>query len=160
MNKHQIRNYKTIEEYVNDIDDLIVESMNNITYIDLDDVSCEEYLKQNKDYKKYYAKIRNEYDGEIAINISSNELVGYIFIKTNKREKGFISPLWVSKKYRNNGIGKKLLKDAIDKYEAIDLVVKKDNKIALNLYKKYGFVVIGDGNNDKEYWMKLKRYVN
>ena len=125
MNKHQIRNYKTIEEYVNNIDDLIVESMNDIKYIDLDDVSCEEYLKQNKDYKKYYAKIRNEYDGEIAINISSNELVGYIFIKTNKREKGFISPLWVSKKYRNKGIGKKLLKDAIDKYEAIDLVVKK-----------------------------------
>lgn len=157
MNKHQIRNYKTIEEYVNDIDDLIVESMNDIKYIDLDDVSCEEYLKQNKDYKKYYAKIRNEYDGEIAINISSNELVGYIFIKTNKREKGFISPLWVSKKYRNKGIGKKLLKDAIDKYEAIDLVVKKDNKVALNLYKKYGFVIIGDGNNDKEYWMKLKK---
>ncbi len=157
MNKHQIRNYKTIEEYVNDIDDLIVESMNDIKYIDLDDISCEEYLKQNKDYKKYYAKIRNEYDGEIAINISSNELVGYIFIKTNKREKGFISPLWVSKKYRNKGIGKKLLKDAIDKYEAIDLVVKKDNKVALNLYKKYGFVIIGDGNNDKEYWMKLKK---
>lgn len=157
MNNHQIRNYKTIEEYVNDIDDLIVESMNNITYIDLDDVSCEEYLKQNKDYKKYYAKIRNEYDGEIAINISSNELVGYIFIKTNKREKGFISPLWVSKKYRNKGIGKKLLKDAIDKYNAIDLVVKKDNKVAFNLYKKYGFVIIGDGNNDKEYWMKLKK---
>ena len=56
MNKHQIRNYKTIEEYVNDIDDLIVESMNDIKYIDLDDVSCEEYLKQNKDYKKYLNK--------------------------------------------------------------------------------------------------------
>ena len=147
MNKHQIRNYKTIEEYVNDIDDLIVESMNDIKYIDLDDVSCEEYLKQNKDYKKYYAKIRNEYDGEIAINISSNELVGYIFIKTNKREKGFISPLWVYKKYRNKEIGKKLLKDAIDKYEAIDLVVKKDNKVALNLYKKYCFLMIGQPQN-------------
>jgi len=159
MNKQQNRNYKTIEEYVNDINEYFVESTDNIKYIDLENNLCEEYLKQNKDYKKYYAKIRNEYNGEIAINTSSNELVGYIFIKTNKREKGFISPLWVSKKYRNRGVGKKLLKDAIDKYNAIDLVVKKNNKIAFNLYKKYGFVVIGDGNNNNEYWMKLKRYV-
>lgn len=154
------KNHITIEEYVNDINDYTVESADDIKYMSLENESCEEYLKQNKDYKKYYAKIRNEYNGEIAINPSSNELVGYIFIKTNKKEKGFISPLWVSKKYRNRGVGKKLLKDAIDKYNAIDLVVKKDNKIALNLYKKYGFVIIGDGNNDKEYWMKLKRYVN
>jgi ribosomal protein S18 acetylase RimI-like enzyme len=44
---------------------------------------------------------------------------------------------------------------AINKYGAIDLEVKKDNKIAINLYKKHGFKIISDGRNNKYYYMKL-----
>ena len=60
------------------------------------------------------------------------------------------------KKYRGYGLSSKLVKDAINKYKAIDLTVTKDNEIAIKLYKDNGFVIIGDGNSKNEYWMKLK----
>lgn len=130
---------------------------NNIKYIDLKDNKTHEYyLQSDKDYKKHYEKIKNEYCGEIAIDANTDKLVGYVFIKTNSGEEGFISPLWVDKKYRGLGIGRKLLDDAIKKYNAIDLVVNKNNKLAFNMYKRHGFVIIGNGNGSNEYWMKLK----
>lgn len=130
---------------------------NNIKYIDLKDNKTHEYYLQSyKDYKKHYEKIKNEYCGEIAIDANTDKLVGYVFIKTNSGEEGFISPLWVDKKYRGLGIGRKLLDDAIKKYDAIDLVVNKNNKLAFNMYKRHGFVIIGNGNGSNEYWMKLK----
>lgn len=139
--------------------DFIHETKNvkNIKYTDLNNKDAHDYLQSDKDYKKYYEKIKDDYDGEIAIDAKTNELVGYVFIKNKKSgEEGFISPLFVVKKYRGLGIGKILLNHAINKYNAVDLVVDKDNTIAFNMYKKHGFVIIGDGNNKDQYWMKLK----
>ena len=139
--------------------DFIHETKNvkNIKYIDLNNKDAHDYLQSDKDYKKHYEKIKDDYDGEIAIDAKTNELVGYVFIKNKKSgEEGFISPLFVVKKYRGLGIGKTLLNHAINKYNAVDLVVDKDNTIAFNMYKKHGFVIIGDGNNKDQYWMKLK----
>lgn len=168
---------RNIEEYVNDIDDMdlyftekdevinhhfipiniTVESFNhnNIKYMNVKDKRANKYLQQDEDYKKYYEKIRNDYDGELAIDTDNDKLAGYIFVKTDEKENGFISPLLVVKKYRGKGIGKQLLEDGIKKYGAIDLVVKKDNKVAFNMYKKHGFEIIGKGNNKDEYWMKI-----
>ena len=66
------------------------------------------------------------------------------------------TPVVVIKKYRGYGLSSKLVKDAINKYKAIDLTVTKDNEVAIKLYKDNGFVIIGDGNSKNEYWMKLK----
>lgn len=110
-------------------------------------------LKDN--YTKKYIDYLSENTGEIYVDTDNNKMIGYIFVG-EKKDKGFISTLEVAKSYRRLGFGKRLLLDAIKKYDAIDLVVYKDNKIVLNLYKKYGFVIIGEAKNNKAWWMKLK----
>ncbi|MFQ6931197.1 MAG: GNAT family N-acetyltransferase [Eubacterium sp.] len=57
------------------------------------------------------------------------------------------------KEYRGNGLSKLILKEAIDKcienkFELIRLHVAKNNNIAINLYKQYGFVESGYEEND------------
>lgn len=110
-------------------------------------------MKDN--YTKKYIDYLSENTGEIYVDTDNNKMIGYIFVGKNK-DKGFISTLEVAKSYRGLGFGKRLLLDAVKKYDAIDLVVYKDNKIALNLYKKCGFVIIGEAENNKAWWMKLK----
>ena len=100
-------------------------------------------------------------NGEIAIYEDDDKLAGYIYIgggdKYTNRNYGFIQTLEVIKKYRGYGLSNKLLEDAIKKYHAIDLVVSVHNEVAVRLYKKHGFVIIGYSSDKKdEYWMKLK----
>lgn len=108
-----------------------------------------------KKYKDYHLK---NSDGEIIIDTDNDKLAGYGFVNNKKNDTpGFITPVEVMKKYRGYGLGNKLVKDLINKYDAVDLVVMKDNEVAVNLYKKHGFVIISNGNTkDKDYWMKLK----
>lgn len=103
---------------------------------------------------KNYDKYIDSYSGEIIIDKKSDKVIGSVLVG-NKKDKGFITDLWVDKKYQGQGLGSRLLKDAINKYGGVDLTVKKDNDIAIHMYKKYGFVPI-EYNNEKYYWMKLK----
>lgn len=103
---------------------------------------------------KNYDKYIDSYSGEIIIDKKSDKVIGSVLVG-NKKDKGFITDLWVDKKYQDQGLGSRLLKDAINKYGGVDLTVKKDNDIAIHMYKKYGFVPI-EYNNEKYYWMKLK----
>ena len=103
---------------------------------------------------KNYDKYIDLYSGEIIIDKKSDKVIGSVLVG-NKKDKGFITDLWVDKKYQGQGLGSRLLKDAINKYGGVDLTVKKDNDIAIHMYKKYGFVPI-EYNNEKYYWMKLK----
>lgn len=107
------------------------------TYIDIKNnkSKVDKYLANDKDYKKTYKKSIDEINGEIVID-EDDELAGYVFVINN-----FITPLFVVKKYRGYGLGESLLKDAIKKYGAKRLWVYKDNEVAINLYKKYGFKV-------------------
>ena len=72
-----------------------------------------------------------------------------------KIEDSFFN-LIVKKEYRRQGLGTILAKDAMYKYKGKDLTVRKDNEVAVNLYKKLGFIVVSDGNSDKEYYMVYK----
>ena len=58
--------------------------------------------------------------------------------------KGYVSNLYVQKKYRNNGIGKKLLYASLkwmkgNNVKYISLEIHLENKTALKFYRKYGF---------------------
>lgn len=97
-----------------------------------------EYLKKDKEQNKYLDKLIKDFEGEIIIDIDKNKLIGNIFINCTK-EKGFITNLIVQKEYRRQGFGSMLLKDAIDKYNAIDLTVDIHNINAIKMYEKYGF---------------------
>ena len=121
--------------------------------------NVDKYFKGNSYWEKFGKYHKENSIGEIAIDKETGELAGYIFVK-NKRsgEEGFITPLEILPKYRGYGVSNKLVDDAIHKYGAIDLTVDIDNEVAINLYKKHGFVIIGYENEKtkKHYYMKLR----
>ena len=132
---------------------------NQFQFIDFKNPKAKSYLEEGeKSYWNEYGDwhIKNSI-GEIVIDKENDKLAGYIFVDNKASgQEGFITPLMVIKRYRKNGLGNRLLEDAISKYHAIDLVVKKSNTIALNMYKKHGFVTIGKGNEKGTIYMKLK----
>jgi ribosomal protein S18 acetylase RimI-like enzyme len=58
----------------------------------------------------------------------------------------FIHSFYICSKYRAQGIGKKLLKNALDilrdeNFEQVELTVDGENKVAVRLYESFGFEV-------------------
>jgi ribosomal protein S18 acetylase RimI-like enzyme len=143
--------------------DTILEQSNpdNLVFIDInrDKNTTVKYLKQrNSKYTNYL----DNYIGEIIVDQDKDKLAGQVFIgKKGTKDEGFITGLEVYKPYKNKGLGSKLLDDAVKKYNGIDLTVYKDNDIAIRMYKKYGFVILGPGNTkNNDYYMKLKSKVS
>lgn len=134
----------------------------NFEFIDLHDPRAKKYLTTDAYYKENFENIYSTINGEIVVDKDKDKLAGYIYVgggdKSKNRNYGFIQTLEVRKEYRGYGLSDRLLNDAIRKHNAVDLTVYKDNEVALNLYKKHGFVIIGYGNSkdNSDYWMKLK----
>lgn len=135
----------------------INESLNSINYkvVKFPSDLAIEYLKKDKKQSKYLDKLIKDFKGEIIIDTDKNKLIGNVFVNCTK-EKGFIVNLEVKKEYRRQGFGSLLLKDAIDKYDAYDLTVDKDNISAINLYKKFGFKIMKNYTTEKWYYMKKR----
>lgn len=135
--------------------DMISEaSTGNFTFLDISSNKQKSLSYFNSVGKNYDKNIIDLYVGEIIVDKNTDKVVGSVLVG-NKKDKGFITDLWVDKKYQGSGLGNILIKDAIHKYNGIDLTVRKDNDVAIHLYKKYGFVPI-EYNNKEYYWMKLK----
>ena len=88
----------------------------------------------------------------------SGDIKGYGYIDDNTTE--FAISLY--KEWRNKGIGTKLMVDMIEYlrqkgYKQTSLNVKKEN-YAVKLYKKMGFDVIGE--DDEDYLMLLNLQTN
>jgi len=78
-----------------------------------------------------------------------NEIVGFLDFSViyNKIE---INDIFVNEQYRNLGIASKLLEhmiNSVEEIENITLEVRVDNEIAIKLYKKFGFEIIGTRKN-------------
>ena len=71
----------------------------------------------------------------------------YIFISVSSDK---IEMLFIDNKYRKLGIGKTLLRFAIDTLNISKVDVNEDNKQAFGFYKKYGFTQIGYSEFDSE----------
>lgn len=86
----------------------------------------------------------------------NNSIIGFVGISD-----GFIEGIFVDKKYRSNGIGKKLIDYCKEKYNMLTLNVYCKNKRAVSFYIKEGFSVYEKkeekDNNEFEYVMKWKR---
>ena len=111
---------------------------------DIYDSSINKYLKKDSHMKgiiEWYRKANRK--GEVAINEEDDKIVGYIIVK----DDGLMGPLYIAKKYRGYGASNTLFSDGVNKYHGNNLNVFKDNKVAINLYKKHGFKV--KENNDK-----------
>lgn len=70
----------------------------------------------------------------------NNIMRGFIRISYNNYS---INMLFVDKSFQNHGIGSALLQLAINKFGNKDIVLNvfTDNYIAINMYKKFGFVI-------------------
>lgn len=78
-------------------------------------------------------------------------LVGYAGMY-NVLDEGYVYNLAVSKDFRGNKIGKKLVKNLIcysknKNLSFLSLEVRKSNHIAIGLYEKSGFEVVGTRKN-------------
>jgi ribosomal protein S18 acetylase RimI-like enzyme len=92
----------------------------------------------------------------------NNELVGLVAAYFNDKVNavGFITNVSVDNSYSGNGIASALLTMCIDHvktlpFKCIDLEVNKNNRKAINLYKKFRFVQFGSFNNN----LQLKHIV-
>lgn len=104
--------------------------------------------KQNWDYHISYMNVfqlDGEYIGSYGIEDAS--------------ENVNITGFYINEKYRNNGYGNEILSDMVDniqRYEEVYLMVRYDNIIAINMYKKVGFKECEDcesSNNNRYLWM-------
>jgi len=100
---------------------------------------------QVKSIEKYVEKMKN--NAVIFEAWNDYELIGLVAAYFNNYETkiGFITSVIVSKKYQKQGIAKILLEKTIDfakehGFEKIQLEVHNENKNAIELYKKFGFV--------------------
>ena len=120
---------------------------------------CDELLtKLIQDERQYNDTIDEDYivtnhfnkmlDDEniIILGYYINEIiVGYILIRRTSNNTCLLDGLYVEKEYRNKGIGKSLLTEAISRIKNmnvkyVDINVMYNNIIAKHIYEKLGFV--------------------
>lgn len=101
-----------------------------------------------KDYFKNVIKDKKNFLLGYEIN---EKIVGYTYFKFINNDEGtgyLIDGLFVEEEYRNKGIAKTLISEGfkrINKNEIdfIDINVMSKNSIAFNLYKSFGFEILG-----------------
>jgi len=101
-------------------------------------------------YDNYFSEDKTSILNDESITLedeSTGQIIGIclIFIRNN-RTKIELSHILINEEYRGKGYGNILMKKSIDYCKSIGisnifLYVKKDNHVALNLYKKHGFVI-------------------
>ena len=110
-------------------------------------------LKKNTDSlsRKYYRTIIRSNRALLMVAEVNNRVVGYICCKIEKRppiykinERGYIGGLFVSKKHRRKGIGKKLVAEALKWFKEkgifyVETEADVRNKLSVPSWKSYNF---------------------
>jgi len=100
----------------------------------------------------------DKYDDEKFHFYVDNIKVGYIYILSYEENEIYLSSFTIFDEYQNKGFGKIFMEKILDliktkyKEEFIKLSVGYSNKIAINMYKKFGFKE-ADQNNKYEFYM-------
>lgn len=131
----------------------------------------------NKDYqskgKKFLSSFKKEKISREALNKYKKDFkalshirencLGYIYLDKDipiaviaveeKSDCNFIQAVEILKKYQGYGLSKQLLNVAVKELKATRLSVNKKNKLAIDIYKKYGFKEYG--NSDTMIFMSI-----
>ncbi len=110
-------------------------------------------------------KYKDYFKGFAAFEKGTNNFAGFIRVWPNwvleeKYHGNLISPVEVKPKYRGYGLGKLLVKESMEKYNANMLMVAKDNEVAINMYKKLGFYIDKDKKwKNEDYYIMIMNSV-
>ena len=84
-----------------------------------------------------------------------NKIVGYVAVSDEESGR-YITALEVCNEYKSHGLGKQILKFAVNNLKANKLTVAKTNQIAIKMYIDFGFKKIKDSSiNNTMITMKL-----
>lgn len=121
------------------------------TNISVHNYILQEYWTSNEKYVKEAIQ-----EAEVYVYEENKEIKGFIGIN-----KGHIEGIFVEEKYRNQGIGKKLLSYCKNKYDKLTLEVYSKNTKAINFYEREQFKPIkedvDEANNEVEIFMEWKK---
>ncbi len=117
-----------------------------LTKLIQDERQYDESIDENFIVKDYFKNVISNEDNILLCYIDENIVKGYIYLKpTGDNKKGYlIDGLYVKEEYRNNGIGKALMSEAINsikdkEVDYIDINVMNNNLNAIKLYKSLNF---------------------
>lgn len=86
--------------------------------------------------------------------IIDDKIIGSILLKDMLQGK-LIDEIYIEKEFRNNGIGTDIIRKMLEKNRNIYLWVYKENKKAISLYKRLGFIIVDE--TDSRYYMKYDK---
>ena len=93
-------------------------------------------------------RILNDPSGEVYLAATKDQIVGFVIIQMHGAFTGYIPTVAVMHKWRNQGIGSKLLKFAENRIFAespnVFMCVSSFNKKAQELYNRLGYEMVGE----------------
>ena len=133
-----------------------------LTNLIMDEKKYNDNIEEVVSIINYYPEIYNKEGNKLFIALSDNNIVGYIYIKTqsvdgiDKNKDVLIDALYVEEAYRNQGIATALInkvkeyaKDNDIKYISINVL--DSNTIAKELYQQLGFKINSLGLKCKDF---------
>ena len=108
--------------------------------INAHDFISKDYWEENYDYVKRVLP-----DATVFVYEDNDEAKGFIGIVENS----YIAGLFVSNRYQANGIGGELLERCKQEYSILKLDVYAKNIKAVNFYKKHGFKIEQEKENEE-----------
>ena len=142
-------NYRLIKSSNDNIEKLIKYKKRTI-YEYAKDLSENEINDINNYVEDKVPKLINDY-----FNIIVNDKIVGCLLLTDKDGGILLDEIYLEEEYRNKGIETNIIKEVISNNDIIYLWVYKENKQAISLYKKLGFVVIEE--TESRYYMKYSK---
>lgn len=126
-----------------------------LTKLIQDERQYNDTIDENYIVTNHFNKMLNDESIIILAYYINKIIVGYILIRRTDNNTCLLDGLYVEKEYRNKGIGKSLLTEAILRIKNmnikyIDINVMYHNIIAKHIYEKLGFV---------EYEIKMRKSI-
>ena len=141
--------YKLVKESKKDIPRLI-RYKKDIIYMYSKDLAEDERNKIDE----YVITSVNEMFKDYYNIIIDDKIIGSILLKDMPQGK-LLDEIYLEKDFRNTGIGTDIIRKMLKKNRNIYLWVYKENKKAISLYKRLGFIIVDE--TDSRYYMKYDK---